>query len=245
MRSLRAEPDAMIYLRTHQPSTSGFALPAKPAEPGLRTAVSKHVDRKIPVALIAALIVPSLKPDLDFIGFFGNRFNKVVWLLAVAHSIESLAQQTIDGRHRVLAKIEFIEADHLDAKAFQHLLAFKVLRREIHPPRRRIYHPWRHAFREVKLKPIVFQDQLTLLSPGRNPNEEINAIIRMVIRRIKLLQVFSELKLGDDFAIAVEIADQRNLTEPMQHLSLHRRRVIQILFCRHGFGAFKLTTIVK
>ena len=113
-----------------------FALPAKSSEPGLRTAISKHVDRKIAVALLAALIVPSLKPLLDFVGFLGNRFNKVMRLPAVGHAIQSLAQQTIDGRHGILAEIEFIEADHLDAKALQHLLAFKILRREIHPPRR-------------------------------------------------------------------------------------------------------------
>ena len=113
-----------------------FALPAKPSEPGLRTAVLKHVERKIAVALLAALIVPSLKSLLDFVSSFGNRFNKVMRLPAVVHAIQSLAQQTVDGRHGILAEIELIEADHLDAKALQHLFPFKVLRREIQPPSR-------------------------------------------------------------------------------------------------------------
>src|SRR5262245_12429530 len=101
-----------------------FALSAKSSEPGLRAAVSKHPNRKITVTLLAALVVPVLKPLLDFSGLFGNRLNQVMRFSAVDYSIQSLTQQTVDGRHWVLAKIEFIEADHLNAKTRQHFLTF-------------------------------------------------------------------------------------------------------------------------
>ena len=62
-----------------------------------------------------------------------------------------------------------------------------------------------------------------LLSIVRNPNEEINAIVRVVIRRIKLFQVFSKLKLSNDFAIAVEVADSSLAFDRRQKGSLYAR----------------------
>src|ERR1019366_8528322 len=111
-----------------------FALPAKPPEPGLRTVVSEHVGRKIAVALLAAPIVPGLKSLLDLVGLFGNRFNKIMRLPTVVHAVQSLAQQSINGGHRVFAEIELVEADHLDAETFQHLLPFEILCGEIRSP---------------------------------------------------------------------------------------------------------------
>ena len=156
---------------------------------------------------MATLVVPALQPLLYFAGRLCFFFNKVVRLAAVKHAFQPFAQHAVDSGNRIFAKIEPIEADHRIAEALQYLLPLKIVFREVETPSLRIDHSTRDALGEMVLKAVVLKHQLMLPISNRHTDKEIDAIVGVTIRGVQLSQISPKLKIREDFAIAVEVAE--------------------------------------
>ena len=143
-------------------------------------------------------------------------------LAVVEHGFQPFAQHAVDGGDGVFAEIEPVEADHRIAEAFQHLLPLKIVFGEVGLPSCGIDHSARDVLGKMILEAIVLKHRLMLPISNRYPDEEVDAIIGVIVRRIQLSQISPKLEIREDFAIAVEVAYQRYLPKPMQYLLFHR-----------------------
>ena len=110
------------------------------------TTIPKHLERQIAVTFITALVLTRLEPVLDLVSFLGELCHEIVRFPTLEHAFETLTHLRINGGDRILTEIEPVEADHLNAKAFENLLPFKIIGIEVRAPRHLIDMPCRHVF---------------------------------------------------------------------------------------------------
>ena len=141
---------------------NGFAFATVTTQTRLGAIITKHIQWKVSVTLFAALILAGLEALFDLPCFLSHFCDQVMRAAAINQVVKSLAKQAVDSSNRIAAKVEPIEADHLNAKALENFLTLEIFRREVGAPCGGIDHARWHTFLEMEFKAIVLQHKLML-----------------------------------------------------------------------------------
>ena len=142
-----------------------FAFATVTTQTRLGAIVTKHIQWKVSVTLFAALVLAGLETLFYLPCFLSHFCDQIMWAAAINQIVKALAEQTVDCSNRIAAKVEPIEADHLNAKALEDFLTLEIFRREVGAPRGGIDHACRHPLLEMEFKAIVLQHKLMLPAP--------------------------------------------------------------------------------